>query len=426
MSSPLNVWDVHQQKYVPLPCLKGKDGYTPQKGVDYFTADDIASLGIPSNLKNGSADGSIRTEKSAKENASYEIGYAAFTEGMNTKASGDRSHAEGNSTEASANESHAEGNSTLASGHASHSEGSSTIASGNSSHAEGNGSTASGGSSHSEGDNTSAQGWCSHTEGKNTIASESATHAEGLYTEAKGLASHSEGMGTKAYSTSQHAQGKYNVIDSNGAYLHIVGNGTSDSDRSNAHTIAKSGNAWFSGDVYIGSTSGKNRDEGSKKLATEEYADNAAKNKIDDVQIGDASIVNNGIANIPLFGNMNIDVNTYSEAGEIEVEPNTIYLLSGANSDDRCVFTRTNKWSETDVVTFSYRVVLMITGQLVQEEVEGKMRDVLYDYKVGFSKGTILPDNAFYGSKYVVEWYNLKLTYPAGATVTVIKNKPII
>lgn len=51
MSSPLNIWDEKEQKYVPLPCLKGedgKDGYTPQKGVDYFTADDIASLGIPS------------------------------------------------------------------------------------------------------------------------------------------------------------------------------------------------------------------------------------------------------------------------------------------------------------------------------------------------------------------------------------------
>lgn len=51
MSSPLNIWDEKEQKYVPLPCLKGedgKDGYTPQKGVDYFTDEDIASLNIPS------------------------------------------------------------------------------------------------------------------------------------------------------------------------------------------------------------------------------------------------------------------------------------------------------------------------------------------------------------------------------------------
>ena len=54
MSSPLNIWDGKEQKYVPLPCLKGEngkdgtDGYTPQKGVDYFTDEDIASLNIPS------------------------------------------------------------------------------------------------------------------------------------------------------------------------------------------------------------------------------------------------------------------------------------------------------------------------------------------------------------------------------------------
>jgi hypothetical protein len=31
------------------------------------------------------------------------------------------------------------------------------------------------------------------------------------------------------------------------------------------------GNAWFQGDVYVSSTSGTNKDEGSKKLATEEF-----------------------------------------------------------------------------------------------------------------------------------------------------------
>ena len=56
-------------------------------------------------------------------------------------------------------------------------------------------------------------------------------------------------------------------------YAHIIGNGTSDTERSNAHTLDWEGNAWYSGDVYVGSTSGTNKDEGSKKLATEEYVD---------------------------------------------------------------------------------------------------------------------------------------------------------
>lgn len=51
----------------------------------------------------------------------------------------------------------------------------------------------------------------------------------------------------------------------------IIGNGTSDANRSNAHTVDWSGNAWYAGDIYVGSTSGSNKDEGSKKVATEEY-----------------------------------------------------------------------------------------------------------------------------------------------------------
>lgn len=68
-----------------------------------------------------------------------------------------------------------------------------------------------------------------------------------------------------------HVQGKYNYDIYNMDIAHIVGNGESDDTRSNAHTLDWEGNAWFAGDVYVGSTSGVNKDEGSKKLATEEY-----------------------------------------------------------------------------------------------------------------------------------------------------------
>jgi hypothetical protein len=49
--------------------------------------------------------------------------------------------------------------------------------------------------------------------------------------------------------TNQHVQGRYNVVDSEGKYAHIVGNGTS-ANRSNAHTIDWNGNAWFAGNIY--------------------------------------------------------------------------------------------------------------------------------------------------------------------------------
>ena len=128
--------------------------------------------------------------------------------------------------------------------------------------------------SFAEGYNTTASGSNSHAEGYNTTASGSNSHAEGYNTTASGSNSHAEGTGTIAsYSDSQHVQGKFNIEDLASNYAHIVGNGTP-STPSNAHTLDWSGNAWFQGDVYTGSTSGTNKDEGSKKLATEEYVDN--------------------------------------------------------------------------------------------------------------------------------------------------------
>lgn len=132
-----------------------------------------------------------------------------------------------------------------------------------------------GDNSHAEGNNTTASGLDSHAEGDTTTASGYASHAEGFVTTASGEVSHAEGYGTNAASQCQHSQGKYNIEDSSDTYADIIGNGTSDTARSNAATVDWSGNAWYAGDVYVGSTSGTNKDEGSKKLATEEYVDSA-------------------------------------------------------------------------------------------------------------------------------------------------------
>ncbi len=99
--------------------------------------------------------------------------------------------------------------------------------------------------------------------GKSTTASGAAAHAEGYGTTASGNQSHAEGVHTTAQGENQHVQGKYNISDTTSA--HIVGNG-SVNNRSNAHTLDWSGNAWFAGDVYTGSTSGTNKDDGSVKL----------------------------------------------------------------------------------------------------------------------------------------------------------------
>ena len=122
-----------------------------------------------------------------------------------------------------------------------------------------------------EGRYTTASGRYSHAENYYTVASGTSSHAEGENTKTLNGRSHAEGWSTIAQGVNQHVQGKYNISDTTSA--HIVGNGSHEINRSNAHTLDWNGNAWFSGDVYTGSTSGTNKDDGSKKLATEEYVD---------------------------------------------------------------------------------------------------------------------------------------------------------
>ena len=183
-----------------------------------------------------------------------------------TLAFGQASHAEGYNVLAYGNSSHAEGYGTIASGSNSHAEGTGTKAYGDYTHAEGYGTTASGDYSHAEGGSTTASGNNSHAEGMWTTASGDYSHAEGAYTTASGNNSHAEGAYTTASGDNQHVQGKYNIEDTNNQYAHIVGNGKYNTDRSNAHTVDWSGNAWYAGDVYVGSTGRKEKDEGSEKL----------------------------------------------------------------------------------------------------------------------------------------------------------------
>ena len=204
---------------------------------------------MPSNLVNGKAEGSIRTISAYDETGKL-LGQDAQAFGYQTIASGYCSHAEGADTEALGHYSHAEGSYTTASGQSAHTEGSSTTASGWYSHAEGYGTTVS--------------TLCSHGEGQRTTASGDVSHAEGNKTKASAYCSHAEGESTTASGENQHVQGKYNIADTINA--HIVGNGSDSSNRSNAHTLDWNGNAWFAGDIYTGSTSGTNKDDGSIKL----------------------------------------------------------------------------------------------------------------------------------------------------------------
>ena len=178
-------------------------------------------------------------ESGVSISGSYALGYNSHAEGCQTYAKGYVSHAEGFQTITSGNYSHAEGYQTTASGPYSHAEGHAT-ASGNYSHAEGYETTASGNYAHAEGYNAWAAGDYSHAEGYQTLVSGPYSHAEGLGTMASGQVSHASGNGTIASKNNQCVIGTYNVSDYDAPF--IIGDGTSDSSRSNAMVIDWKGN----------------------------------------------------------------------------------------------------------------------------------------------------------------------------------------
>ena len=117
--------------------------------------------------------------------------------------------------------------------------------------AEGN-SDADGFMSHAEGNSTTASGDGAHAEGYSTMASGDGAHAEGNHSVASGENSHAQNNETLASSANQTAIGKFNIDDNADTYALIVGNGTADTARSNALTVAWNGDLTAAGDVADG------------------------------------------------------------------------------------------------------------------------------------------------------------------------------
>lgn len=261
------------------------------------------------------------------------VGIQSHAEGWLSNALGNASHAEGYEGTASNTGAHAEGSFTKASGNSAHAEGYHTEAKGPYTHAEGCYTEAIGECSHASGYYTKAIESYLTVIGKNNKTSEDEDKYKEVietyqvqFGENKNYAkfnqwyfSPKEGFvitsGTQSadlvnlqvndyifhtYDTfvNGNVETYYKilqVIDSssfefkverhkavpisstlnNCAFMVGNGSGISTSDHSNAHTLDWDGNAWYSGDVYVGSTSGTNKDEGSKKLATEEFVSNA-------------------------------------------------------------------------------------------------------------------------------------------------------
>lgn len=120
-----------------------------------------------------------------------------------------------------------------------------------------------------EGNGTTATGPWSHAEGTSTQARNPNCHAEGSYTIASGDASHAEGKHTIASGDYQHVQGQYNIEDADDKYADIIGNGSTDDNRSNAATVSWEGISWSQTDVRAGGT---DQDSATHSLAAKQNA----------------------------------------------------------------------------------------------------------------------------------------------------------
>lgn len=171
-------------------------------------------------------------------------------------------------------------------------------------------------------------GLYSTAEGHDTIASANYSHAEGKETISGGFASHTEGIGTIAVGTGQHVSGTYNVSDATS--LVIIGNGTTEKP-SNAHTLDKSGNAWYSGDVKVGGTS--YNDDNAKILATREYVIDRI-NELDVAEVGNT----NGITFIQTISETNGKISAIPSAVRNATTANTGVVQLYDNLDSTSVF----------------------------------------------------------------------------------------
>lgn len=168
------------------------------------------------------------------------------------------------------------------------------------------------------------------------------------------LASFTVAMGncTVANGTDQFVQGKYNVKDTESKYVHIIGNGTSDTARSNAHTVDWNGNGWFAGDV-----------EGAKDGATHKLSE-----KVDKVE--GKSLIDENVAN---------NIEYYKDSSgypHIQISP------AGPSNMQSCVFSY-DGLKITETTHPSHSVVLSTSEGLI---IEGEM-DV--SLRKGSSGGTL-------------------------------------
>ena len=182
----------------------------------------------------------------------------------------------------------------------------------------GNGSTASSGdaivignSSTASGSGAVALGNINTVSGMSSLAGNVMNTVSGNYSAAFGAQNTVSGSYSAAFGSvnivnhaGQFVFGACNVADPStnpsyaaGNYIEIVGNGSSNNNRSNARTLDWDGNEHLKGDVYVNCNADST---GGTKLATVD--------DVPDIQIDGTSIVSSGVANIPVASVNNLGV----------------------------------------------------------------------------------------------------------------------
>ena len=229
----------------------------------WINSGEVEEIAVPTiaehNLKADKSDTVLDTTLSHGRKTNTTVGEGSIAYGINVEASGASSAAFGSLTVASGECAIAQGDQSIASGISSHAEGREAAASDYFSHAEGEKTNASGYASHAEGFGSAASGRFSHAEGAGNLYLDPATGslvARGPF--ASGHASHAEGVETIATCYAQHAAGAFNLPDTSteddhgrGTFIEIIGNGSDDSNRSNARTLDWNGNEVLAGDLTV-------------------------------------------------------------------------------------------------------------------------------------------------------------------------------
>lgn len=205
----------------------------------------------------------------------------------------------------------------------------------------------------------------------------------------------------------QTALGCYNKIDSDN--LFVIGNGTNESSRSNAHTLSKNGIAWFEGDIYTGSTSGTNKDEGSVRLAkiTE------LNTKVDKVEGKDLS--SNDFTDdlkTKLEGLSNYNDNELKASIENKVDKITGKGLSTEDytSEEKTKLAGLINYNDTEIKT-SLNSKANSADVYTKSEVDNKVSSI-YKYKGSVANKESLPtENLTIGDVYNLEDTGMNVAY---------------